>query len=138
MQPAHAKVLVVEHDESMRELIYLHLRNEGYDVALAEDAVVGGRKLLHSPPNVIVIDIETPFMNGLEFASILLSDATLPDIPIILISAHDYHRERADLLGVVFLQKPLQKTKLLQTVADAVATRSFRGNALLASSAHAL
>ncbi len=121
----------------MRELIRLHLRNEGYDVVLAEDTVVGGRKLLYSPPNVIVIDIESPFMSGLEFASILLSDATLPDIPIILISAHDYHRERAEALGVVFLQKPVQKAKFLETIAHAVATRNFPGHALLPASVYA-
>lgn len=112
------QVLVVEDDASMRGLIRLHLENAGYRVTVAEDAAVAGRKLLASPPDLIVADIQLPFLGGLEFASILMADATLPNIPIILISAHEEYRDRAEALGTVFLRKPILKEQLLQAVAQ--------------------
>lgn len=113
---AEAKVLVVEDDESMRELLRLHLGNAGYKVTLAEDAAVAGRKLLASPPDLIIADVHLPFMNGLEFASLLLADTTVPDIPLVLISAHEHHRQHAEALATAFLLKPILKAELLETV----------------------
>ena len=121
------KVLVVDDDESTRDLLCLQLRNEGYQVALAEDAIVAGRTLFASPPDVMLVDVEMPYLSGLEFVSIMLADATLPSIPVIFISAHEQYRERAEALGIVFLRKPIQKTQLLEAVASAVVdSKTFR------------
>ncbi len=119
----HRHVLVVEDDASMRELLRLHLSNAGYRVTAAEDAAVAGRALLAAPPDLVVADIQLPFLDGLEFASVLVADATLPNIPVVLISAHEQYRERAEAMGSVFLQKPILKEALLQAVADALASQ---------------
>ena len=133
MQPeesAEARVLVVEDDESMRELLRLHLSNAGYKVTPAEDAAVAGRKLLASTPDLIIADIHLPYLNGLEFASLLMADSTLPDIPVVLISAHEHYRAQAETLGVAFLLKPILKAQLLETVervlSSAKVNRTYR------------
>lgn len=114
------EILVIEDDASMRELLGLHLSNAGYRVTLAEDAAVAGRRLLASIPDLIIADVRMPYMSGLEFVSILLADSTLPTIPVILISSHESYRDRAEALGVFFLQKPIAKTSLLHTVEQAM------------------
>lgn len=116
-----AKVLVVEDDESMRDLLRLHLGNAGYNVMLAEDAAVAGRMLLASPPDLILADIHLPYMSGLDFASVLMADTTLPNIPVVLISAHEHYRPHAEALGFAFLLKPILKAQLLETVEKVLA-----------------
>lgn len=125
---AEAKVLVVEDDESMRELLRLHLGNAGYKVTPAEDATVAGRQLLASPPDLIIADIHLPFLNGLEFASILIADTTVPNIPIVLISAHEHYRQHAESLGMTFLLKPILKAQLLETVEKVLSSASVDKN----------
>jgi CheY-like chemotaxis protein len=127
-QPVEAEVLVVEDDDSMRELLRLHLGNAGYKVTLAEDAAVAGRKLLASAPDLIIADIHLPFMSGLEFASILLADSTVPTVPIVLISAHEHYRQRAESLGISFLLKPILKPQLLETVAKVLSSANVDKN----------
>lgn len=102
----------------MRALLQLHLRIAGYRVTAAADAAVAGRHILASPPDLIIADIRLPYMSGLEFASILLADTTLPCIPVVLISADEDYRERAEALGLVFLLKPILRPTLLATVAS--------------------
>lgn len=127
-EPVEAKVLVVEDDESMRELLRLHLGNAGYKVTLAEDAAVAGRKVLASAPDLIIADIHLPFMSGLEFASILIADATVPNIPIVLISAHEHYRQHAESLGIPFLLKPILKAQLLETVEKVLSSANVDKN----------
>lgn len=108
----------------MRELLRLHLANAGYRVTLAEDAAVAGRELLASPPDLVIADVHLPYMSGVELASILVADGTLPPIPVVLISAHERYRDRAEALGAVFLVKPILKTQLLETVAKVLSSAS--------------
>lgn len=125
---AEAKVLVVEDDESMRELLRLHLGNAGYEVTLAEDAIVAGRKLLACAPDLIIADVHLPFLNGLEFASILIADTTVPNIPIVLISAHEHYRQHAESIGMTFLLKPILKAQLLETVEKVLSSANVEKN----------
>lgn len=124
------KVLVVDDDPSARDLLGLHLRNEGYQVMVAEDALIAGRILFASPPDVMVVDVEMPYLSGIEFVSVMLADSTLPDIPVVFISAHEQYRERAEALGCVFLGKPIQKSQVLDAVAAAaMSARTSRSDA---------
>lgn len=125
-EPVAKEILVIEDDSSMRELLGLHLSNAGYRVTLAEDAAVAGRKLLASVPALIIADVRMPYMSGLEFVSILLADSTLPTIPVILISSQEGYRDRAEALGVFFLQKPIVKTSLLETVEQALSESALK------------
>lgn len=111
------QILVVDPDASMRELMKLHLANAGYSVVVAEDAVVAGRTLLRWAPEVIMLDVELPFLSGIEFAAALVADATIPAVPIILMGAHEHFADKADALGLNFLLKPFTKAELLDAIA---------------------
>jgi two-component SAPR family response regulator len=118
------RILVVDHDQCMRELLCLHLANAGHTVAAAEDAVVAGRRLLSWTPDLAILDIEMPFLSGLEFAATLIADSTIPSFPIILVSAHEHFAERADSLGIHFLLRPFTKDELLRVVAHSAFART--------------
>ena len=66
-----ATILVMDDDAYMRELMGLHLSNAGYDVLVAEDAIVAGHLVVEKSPDLILADIEMPFMDGLEFVQAL-------------------------------------------------------------------
>ena len=81
-----ATILVVDDDESIRDLLRLHLSAAGYAVHVAEDAIGAGYMVLRSPPDLIICDINMPHMDGFEFIAALKSDKTLPAIPVIFLT----------------------------------------------------
>jgi len=116
-----AKVLVVEDDESMRELLRLHLSGAGYDVATAEDGIAAGYAVLKSPPDLIVCDIEMPNMDGFQFIAALRADRSLPKLPVIFLTSVEEGHARAKELGAVaFLTKPVLADWLLTAVSQAL------------------
>ena len=117
MKVPRLNVLVVEDDASMRSLLQLHLANAGYVVSVAEDAISAGHRILKYAPDLLILDVELPYINGIEFAATLQADSTLPYIPIIFITAHEDFAERAALLGQDFILKPFRKERLLESVA---------------------
>ena len=112
------KILVVDDDESMRALVRLHLANAGYDVSLAEDAVVAGKALLASAPDLLIVDAEMPYLSGIDLVAALLADSTAPSVPILFITAHEQHRERFDNMGIDYLIKPFLADTLVAKVAE--------------------
>lgn len=110
-------VLVVEDDEAMRSLLELHLSNAGYSVTSAPDAIVAGYHVLKCTPDLIILDVNLPYINGLEFAATLQADTTVPHIPIIFITANEDFGPRAESLGADFIVKPFLKHRLLESVA---------------------
>ena len=110
-------ILVVDDDPCMRELLALHLTSAGYRVRVAEDAVVAGRMLLHAIPDLLLVDVEMPYMNGIEFVTALRSDATLPRIPVIFLTSWEGLEEEATTLRAGYLHKPCRADTLLAMVA---------------------
>jgi two-component system chemotaxis response regulator CheY len=115
------KVLVIDDDRSIRELLRLHLANRGYDVAVAEDAVVGGRLALSAKPQLIIVDVNLPYLDGPEFVAALQSDPQTKDIPVVFLTSDADAGDRAGKLGVVaWLTKPIMADRLLDVVARAI------------------
>lgn len=116
-----AKILVMDDDECMRELLRLHLANAGYDVVLAEDAIEAGRLILKWQPDLLLADVEMPYMNGLEFVQAVKSDPVSSSLPVIFLTCKTDAEQRARELGAAaFLVKPLRADQLLATVAQQV------------------
>lgn len=116
-----ASILIVDDDESIRELLRLHLNAAGYEVHVADDAIAAGYLVLRSPPDLIITDINMPHMNGFEFVAALKADTTLPRIPVIFLTSYGEGDERGKELGAVgYLTKPVRADKLLQLVAKHV------------------
>ena len=110
-------VLVVDDDASIRDLLRIHLGNAGYRVLLAEDAIVAGHMLVKEPPDLLLLDLDMPYMTGLEFLQALRSDTTLPKFPIVFLTANPEGRELASNLGAAgYLAKPILLNDLLNEV----------------------
>jgi CheY-like chemotaxis protein len=113
-----ATILVVDDDHSMRDLLRMHLTAAGYEVQVAEDAIAAGYIVLKSPPDLIISDIHMPHMDGFEFIAALRADKSLPEIPVIFLTAQEEGDERGKRLGAVgYLTKPVMADKLLRIVA---------------------
>ena len=118
-------ILVMDDDAYMRELMGLHLSNAGYDVLVAEDAIVAGHLVLQKSPDLVVADIEMPFMNGLEFIQALKSDPAVSHTPVIFVSSRDDLEDLAKSFGAAaFLNKPVLADQLLAAVARQLAAGS--------------
>ena len=115
-----ATVLVMDDDDCARELFYLHLSGAGYNVLLAEDAIAAGRMLLSQPVNLLVADIEMPYMDGLEFVQAMRSDPAVAKTPVLFVTAHAEHEYRAGELGAACLRRPVRADHLLAIVAKQI------------------
>ena len=116
-----ASILVVDDDESIRELLRLHLSAAGYEVNVATDAIAAGYMVLRSPPDLIITDISMPHMDGFEFIAALKSDKALPYIPVIFLTSMEEGDHRGKELGAVgYITKPVRSDKLLSLVAEHV------------------
>ncbi|MEX1663975.1 Hpt domain-containing protein [Zhongshania arctica] len=116
-------VLVVDDSVTVRKVTSRLLARQHMEVALARDGLDAVNQLQDSTrlPDVILLDIEMPRMDGFEVASRLRSNPRTKDIPIIMISSRtgQKHRQRAFALGVHnFLGKPYQEIQLLKAIDD--------------------
>ncbi len=111
-----ALVLIVEDDRAIREPLSVLLRGEGYRVSLAENGHEALRKLRTEPsPDIIVLDLRMPVMDGWEFRAIQQQDPVLGSIPVIAISA-DGSAQAVTMSADAYLRKPLDPSDLLQTI----------------------
>jgi len=116
-----ASILVVDDDESIRELLSLHLSAAGYRVEVAADAIAAGYSVLRSAPDLILTDISMPHMTGFEFVAALRADKSVPQIPVIFLTSIEDGDLRGKELGAVgYITKPVRADRLLQLVAKYV------------------
>jgi CheY-like chemotaxis protein len=113
-----AKIAVIDDDRFIRYLLDLHLRKAGYEVFAAEDAVAAGRVILERAPDVIICDVDMPYMDGYEFVAALRADPATRHIPVIFLTVNKNVSERAKELGAGHLLKPVMVDDLLQAVAQ--------------------
>jgi CheY-like chemotaxis protein len=112
----HCPILIVEDDADLREMMAQLLTLEGYRA----ETVANGRDALDylhrgDPPDLILLDLMMPIMDGWEFRRRQREDPTLAGVPVVVLSALDQTRA-ADLGGTAFLKKPLDFDRLLELV----------------------
>jgi chemosensory pili system protein ChpA (sensor histidine kinase/response regulator) len=118
-------ILVVDDSVTVRKVTSRLLERQGMDVLLAKDGVEAVALLQERRPDVMLLDIEMPRMDGFEVARQVRHDDRLVSLPIVIISSRtgDKHKEHASQLGVnKFLGKPFQENELLATI-DELVTR---------------
>jgi CheY-like chemotaxis protein len=113
-----AKIAVIDDDRFIRYLLDLHLRKAGYEVFAAEDAVAAAHVILECRPDLILCDVDMPFMDGYEFVAALRADPATRHIPVIFLTVNKSVGERAKQLGAGHLVKPVMADELLRTVAQ--------------------
>jgi DNA-binding response OmpR family regulator len=111
-------LLIVVQDESIREQLLQQLKAVGYAVEVAHDAIQAGHAILRSAPDLIVCDVELPYMSGLEFAAALKADPNVRRMPVVFLvpleRADDY---LAALSETEYLTTPLHTGRLVNVVA---------------------
>ncbi len=114
-----ATIMVVDDSVTVRKVTQRLLSREGYEVMLAKDGVDALRQLQDSLPDVMLVDIEMPRMDGFDLTRHIRADERFKHIPIIMITSRtaDKHRNYAQSLGVnVYLGKPFVEEELLAHV----------------------
>ena len=116
-----ARILVVDDDASLRDLLRLHLSAAGYEVQTAADGIAAGYQVLKAPPDLIITDVNMPHMDGFEFVAALKADKSLPPIPVIFLTSMEEGDQRGRELGAVgYITKPVRADRLLALVAQHV------------------
>jgi chemosensory pili system protein ChpA (sensor histidine kinase/response regulator) len=113
---ANPLVMVVDDSLTVRKITSRMLIRENFEVATAKDGVDGLQQLHDIEPDIILLDIEMPRMDGFEFARNVRADPKTRHIPIIMITSRtaDKHRNHAMELGVnEYMGKPYQEEQLL-------------------------
>ncbi len=116
MPPTSCPVLIVEDDADLREMMAQLLSLEGFRT----EAVENGRDALQylergGRPELILLDLMMPVMDGWEFRRRQMQDPALATVPVVVLSALDPARA-SELGGAAFLKKPLDFDRLLELV----------------------
>ncbi|CAM0997897.1 histidine kinase [Rhodanobacter sp. Root179] len=120
-------VMVVDDSITMRKVTGRVLERHEYEVSTAKDGVDALEKLHERVPDLMLLDIEMPRMDGYELATHMKADPRLRDVPIIMITSRsgDKHRQRAFDIGVDrYLGKPYQEAELLVQIGEVLEQRA--------------
>jgi chemosensory pili system protein ChpA (sensor histidine kinase/response regulator) len=112
-------VLVVDDSVTVRKVTSRFLERQGFNVAVAKDGIDAIEILQDTTPDMILLDIEMPRMDGFEVATQVRHNKRLQHIPIIMITSRtgEKHRERALEIGVNdYMGKPFQEQELLSKI----------------------
>ncbi|MCL5237194.1 MAG: response regulator [Nitrospirae bacterium] len=123
------KILIVDDDKTTRKLLGLYLKGKGYGTVTAENGLDAMEKLSAGDINLIVTDMNMPYMDGIELTRTLRSDAASKNIPIIMVTteADDDERKKALEAGVDdYLVKPTNADQISDSI-KAILKKFFSG-----------
>lgn len=113
------KILVVDDERHIVRLIQVNLERAGYQVATAFDGREGLKKITSEKPDLVVLDVMMPYLDGFEVLKRMKADAATKDIPVIMLTAkaQDADVFRGWASGVdMYLTKPFNPVELLTFV----------------------
>jgi CheY-like chemotaxis protein len=114
-----AKVLLVEDQEDNRDMLSRRLVKRGYEVSIAVDGAEGVEKARSEAPDLILMDMSLPVMDGWEATRILKGEDGTRSIPVVALTAHamSTDREKAFEAGCdAYETKPIELPRLLETM----------------------
>ena len=118
------KVLVIDDEAPIRLLCKVNLEAEGMDVLEAADGTIGLDLSRAEPPDVVLLDVMMPGLDGWQVAEQLLQDDRTKEIPIIFLTARAEFRDRArglDIGGIDYVTKPFNPLELAPLVRELLA-----------------
>lgn len=117
-------VLVVDDDEAIAEFVAVILAERGYQVRTACNGRQALDLLRETPPQVLLLDLMLPLMDGWDLAQTMRESPTLKDVPVVVMSAHNDVPEEAQAVGAVaYLHKPFDLDELFSCVATYAGAR---------------
>jgi two-component system, OmpR family, alkaline phosphatase synthesis response regulator PhoP len=113
------RILVADDEPHITHVVSLKLTNAGYDVRTAADGEEALELALGDPPDLLITDLQMPYMSGLELATSLKSDPRTADIPVLMLTARGFsiprdEIERTNIAEV--LSKPFSPKEVLAKV----------------------
>ena len=123
-----AKILLVEDQEMNRDMLSRRLKKRGYEVAIAVDGAEGVEKARSDSPDLILMDMSLPVMDGFEFVMELRKVEAWRAIPIVVVTAKDLtdedrRRLNGDVIGLI-QKRGMDRESLLAQLSEQVATAS--------------
>jgi DNA-binding response OmpR family regulator len=118
------RILIVEDDPSVLRATSYILEKEGYEVLTAQNGLEGLKKAKDSNPDLLILDVMLPGIDGFEICHSLRGEPETADLPILMFSAKGQEADKATGLKVganFYLTKPVDRVVLLGKVADLLA-----------------
>ena len=116
---AKQTILVVDDEKDLLDLIEYNLRKEGFNVLKAENGEEGIAMAKEHSPDLVLLDIMMPKMDGLQAVEVMRKDAELKRIPIILLTARSDEKTEVEGLNKGsddYITKPISTTKLISRI----------------------
>lgn len=113
------RILVVDDDKTTRKILSLYLKGKGYEVVTAENGLDALEKMGTDNINLVVTDMNMPFMDGIELTKTLKADANWEHVPILMVTteADEEEKKRAAAAGVDdYLVKPANAEQITSSV----------------------
>ena len=114
-----ARILLVEDQEMNRDMLSRRLRKRGYEVAIAVDGAEGVEKARSEAPDLILMDMSLPVMDGWEATRTLKADHATRSIPVVALTAHAMTSDREKALEAgcdAYETKPVELPRLIETM----------------------
>ncbi|MBI5881895.1 MAG: response regulator transcription factor [Elusimicrobia bacterium] len=126
-----ARILSIEDDPDLQQLVSLALQNEGYEVHYAFTGKEGYEKALLLNPDLILLDLMLPVLNGVEVLKLLMKNKTAKEIPVIVLTAYaqdaNFVESSIRAMGAVeYLRKPVMIDDLVRHIRRALDARRVR------------
>lgn len=115
------KILLVDDDRHILKIVSFKLARYGYDITCAGNGVEALKSLELNKPNLIILDLMMPEMDGVEFNKVLKSSKEFKDIPVFILTAKGQvvDRNLAYSIGVTdYITKPFSPKEILEKVVD--------------------
>jgi two-component system, chemotaxis family, chemotaxis protein CheY len=110
------KILTVDDSPSVRKMVEFSLKSKGYAMGGAADGIEALALMEQEPFDAVILDVNMPKMNGLEFLEKIKNDENFAAIPVIMLTTEgqDEDRDKAMALGATaYIVKPFKPTQLL-------------------------
>jgi len=121
------KILLVEDQEMNRDMLSRRLTKRGYDVVIAVDGAEGVERARADTPDLILMDMSLPVMDGWEATRTIKGDTVTRTIPVVALTAHAMSTDREKALEAgcdAYETKPVELPRLLATIEKLLAAAS--------------
>lgn len=113
------KILIIDDEPDLLKALTVRLESEGYEVDTAQDGFEGLNRARTTGPDLIILDLMLPKMNGFKVARLLKFDEKYKKIPIIMLSARTEEDDKElgkETGGDIYMEKPFNEKELLEAV----------------------
>ncbi|HEY9722951.1 MAG TPA: response regulator [Oscillatoriaceae cyanobacterium] len=117
--PDRKRILIADDEPDLVRILSILLRAMGYDIDAAPDARTAIQMAMSSPPDLVILDVMMPGLNGYEACGKLKGDPATKHVPVLMISAKVQQADRLSGLEAgadAYLGKPFENSELLRQV----------------------